>query len=101
MVNKDQTTGIIERIIYAAVLALAMKLVQHGYIDSDMATYIATGAVAAFGSVYAWWINRPQAIAQAAANIPGTTVVTTPEIAAATPNNANIVSNTATKVEQK
>lgn len=99
--TKDQTTGVIERLAYGAILALMMKLVQKGYIDADMAAYIAGGVVAAAGAVYAWWINRPKAIAVAAASIPGTTVVTTPELAAATPDQTNIVSSTDVKVQQK
>lgn len=61
----------------------------------DQATWLAIlmavgGAIAV---VYNAIINRNIGVAKAAAAIPGTTVVTTPEIAAATPAQANIVSH--------
>lgn len=67
--NSEQQKGIAERLIYAATMALLTKLVQKGYIDGDMAAYIAGGAVAAAGSVWAWWINRPQSLANAAEKV--------------------------------
>lgn len=98
--NKDQTSGIVERLIYAAAMAVLTKLVAKGYIDQDMAAYAAGGAVAAVGSVWAWWINRPKALAQSAAALPGTTVVTSSDIANSTPE-TNIVSNATMKVTSK
>lgn len=64
--NKDQTTGVAERVLYAIILAGAMKLVERGWIDTDMAIYIACGGVTAIGSAWAWWINRPSALLSAA-----------------------------------
>lgn len=61
-VNKDQASGIFERLIYSGVLFVAMQAVARGWITADMAPYIATGAVAAAGSAYAWWHNRPVAV---------------------------------------
>ena len=106
--SKDQVTGIIERVIYGAMMLLLGKLVARGTIDGDMAAYIAGGAVTAFGSAYAWWINRPKALVQAVANIPNpaapngkTVIITTPELAAATPDQGNIVSSDTTKAVNK
>lgn len=100
MPSKDMTNGVIERLAYGFILALMMKLVQRGYIDADMAAYIAGGAVAAAGSVWAWWINRPKAILIAAANVPDPTsptgktqIITSPELARDTPDQSNIVSS--------
>lgn len=90
--SKDQTTGVAERVLYGVILGFMMSLVRKGYIEADMAPYIATGVVGLVGGAWAWWINRPKAIAQSAAAIPGTTVVTTPELAMNTPE-SNIVSN--------
>ncbi len=45
--TKDQGYGIIERLLYGAILWVAMKFVAKGYIDSEMAAYIAAGGVAA------------------------------------------------------
>lgn len=67
MINKDQGTGIAERILYGAILAIAMRLVDKGIISADMATYIAAGGVSLAGAAWAWWINRPTALLNAAA----------------------------------
>ncbi len=99
--QKDQITGIIERVIYALAMAVLTKLVAKGYIDQDMAAYMAGGAVTLFGGAWAWWINRPKALLQSAAAVPGTTVVTTPALAAATPNESNILSNQTVEVKNK
>lgn len=107
VMTKDQGTSILERMIYGVALALAMKFVAWGWLDADMAPYIAAGIVAAVGSAYAWWINRPVSIVQAASNLVDpntgkkTQVVTSPELAAATPGNPNIVSQADNKVVSK
>lgn len=81
--NKDQTTGVAERVLYAMILAVAMKLVERGWIDADMATYIASGGVMAIGGAYAWWINRPSALlSSAGAQLPknaALVITTTPQ----------------------
>ncbi len=69
MINSEQQKGILERLVYAAAMALLTKLVQKGYIDGDMAAYIAGGAVAAVGGVWAWWVNRPQSLNEAAKKV--------------------------------
>ena len=60
-------------------------------VPSEFARVIAVRPVVSVW--YAWWVNRPKAILQSAAAVPGTTVVTVPEIAHATPE-TNIVSAT-------
>lgn len=69
MLNSEQQKGIAERLVYAAAMALLTKLVAKGYIDQDMAAYVAGGAVAAVGGLWAWWINRPKALADAAKKV--------------------------------
>lgn len=95
--NKDQSNGIFERLIYAVAMAVLMKLVAKGYIDEDMAAYVAGGVVAAAGSAWAWWINRPQALITSAANLPEVKNVTldstqagTAALNAATPSNVKV-----------
>lgn len=90
----DQIKGIIERIVLVGLTWAATR----GYITSADVATISAAVLAVIGAAYAWWINRPKAIAQAAANIPNTTVVTTPALAAATPETSNIVSNTEVQV---
>lgn len=60
--NKDQGKGIVERLLYGAILFVAMKFVAWGYIDAEMAAYIAAGGVAAAGAGWAWWNNRPSSL---------------------------------------
>jgi hypothetical protein len=87
MPTTDQVKGITERL----VAILLVWLVAKGHIGKDEALEygpIAIGLVSAF---YAWWINRPKAIVQSAAAIPGTTVITTPKLASDTPEQ-NILS---------
>lgn len=98
--TKDQTTGILERIVYAVAMAVLTKLVAKGYIDQDMAAYLAAGVVTFVGGAWAWWINRPKALAIAAANT-GATVITSEAIAQSTPNHPNILSNTEVEAVQK
>lgn len=98
--TNDQGTGVIERVIYGVILGVLMKMVAAGWLTADMAPYLAAAAVSAMGGAYALWINRPKAIVQSAAALPATTVVTTPDLAAATPEN-NIVSNVEQKVVSK
>ena len=93
----DQIRGPTERVVYIALGWFVAK----GFITSaEVANYatLALGVIAAF---YGWWQNRPKAVAQSAAALPGTIVVTTADIARNTPNESNIVSNTESKVVPK
>lgn len=65
--GSDQTSGIAERVLYGLILGFMMKLVEKGWITSDMAPYYATGVVAFAGGAYAWWINRPGKLLDAGA----------------------------------
>lgn len=98
--STDMTMGVTERLAYGVILGLMMKLVAAGWLDADMAPYIAGGIVAAIGSAWAWWINRPANILRSAAQVPDpnsptglTRIVASPELAAATPEAGNIVSS--------
>lgn len=93
----DQISGPADRVILMALTWAVSK----GYITTaDVAPF--AGALLAFaGAAYGWWVNRPKAIVQSAAALPGTTVITTPDLAAATPKQDNIVSNTEQKVTPK
>jgi hypothetical protein len=100
--NGSQATGMVERLIYGAALAAAMRLAQKGYITADEAPWIAGGVVGAVGSAFAWWRNRPVALALAAASIsPDTKIVTSPAVAEATPQAPNIVSSNEVTVKDK
>ncbi len=92
LVTKDQGSGIFERVLYGVAMALCMKFVSWGWLDADSAPYFAAGAVAAVGSAWAFYVNRPKSLQQAATNT-GAVVITTKELADSSPNNPNIVSN--------
>lgn len=87
MPTTDQVKGITDRL----VAVLLTWLVAKGYIGRDDALEYGPIAIALAMAFYAWWVNRPKAIVQSAAAIPGTTVVTTPELASGTPEQ-NILS---------
>lgn len=91
--NKDQTTGVAERVLYAIILAGAMKLVERGWITADMAIYLAAGGVTAIGGAYAWWINRPSALlSSAGAQLPKNSalvITTTPQASSAEKDEAH------------
>lgn len=99
----DQVKGIVERLLSLGLASVFSYAVLKGWITKEDA--IKYGAdllpllVMAAASLYAWKINRPKEIAQSAAALPGTVVVTTPAIARATPNEPNIVSNREVSVE--
>lgn len=95
--TNDQLKALAER----AITVLATWAVTKGYVTPAQVTEYAPLVVALAATVYAWWVNRPKAIVQAAANIPGTTIVTTKELSDATPTIDNITSNTETKVVNK
>jgi len=64
--NKSQVSGISERLVYGVAVAIAGLGVKWGWYDNEMAAYVAGGLVAAAGGIWAWWINRPQALMKAA-----------------------------------
>lgn len=92
----DQIRGPLERIILVALGWLAAK----GYISPAEVAGYATLVIGILAAAYGWWQNRPKAIAQSAAALPGTTVITAPAIAAATPE-GNILSNANVEVVKK
>lgn len=96
MPNWTQISGVLDRVVLIGLTWLASK----GFITSaDVANY-ATLILAIAGAGYAFWINRQTNLVNQASNVPGTTVVTTPAIAAALPQN-NVVSNEDKKVVTK
>lgn len=95
--TKDQVLGVADRLLIALTSWLAAK----GYITQGQVADIISLGVAAVAVGYGFYINRPVSIAKSAAALPGTLVVTTPEIAAATPNQENIRSSTETEVKVK
>lgn len=92
----DQISGLLDRV----VLVVLTYAVSKGYITSADVGPIAAAILALGGAIWGWWVNRPKAIVQSAAALPGTTVVTTPGLAASTPQQ-NIVSSATSQVVNK
>lgn len=88
----DQIRGPVERVVYIGL----GWLVARGFITSAEVANYATLALAVAAAFYGWWQNRPKAVLQSAAAVAGTVVITTPELAKATPNEANIISTKST-----
>lgn len=95
--NKDQASATIDRVITVFVTWLFTYLTTKGIITSSQAAEFMPLALTLLFGIYGWWISKPSNIILAASNIPGTTVVTTPELAQATPTAQNVISNTEAK----
>ena len=95
--NWSQISGVIERVITAAV----MYAVGKGWVTSADAANLVALVIGVLAAFYAYFVNRNTNLAKQAASIPGTTVVTTPDIAAATPQLDNVVSKAEVKVVAK
>lgn len=124
MISSNTFQGIVERLAYAALFALFGKIAAMGYMDQADAAYFAAAIVAAGGSAWATYINRPSQLAKAVANvdpaniksadvatqanlakaaaaIPNTTVVSSAAVSKATPEAPNIVSANEVSVVSK
>lgn len=84
----DQMKGVVERLVGLGLL----WAVARGLIDQQAAIDYGPYVVALISAIYAAWHNRPKSLVQRAAAVPGTAVVTTPELANSTPE-MNIVSS--------
>ena len=105
--GQDQIKGMLDRAATVlATMALAW-MVKKGFIGEADSAQLLPALVILPAIAYGWWNNRPKALLQSAANVTDpatgkpTVIVTSPEMAAATPEQTNIISNTAVKVVQK
>ena len=103
----DQVKGMLDRAMTVLVTMFLGWLVKRGYIgESDSATLL-PAIVLLPALAWGWWNNRDKALIQSAGNVidpktnKPTIIVTSPEMAAATPGQNNIVSNTDVKVVNK
>lgn len=72
-------------------------IVARGWINAETLASIIGAILTVGGAIWAYYNKTPTAIVASAANLPGTVVVTTPELAEAVPN-ADAVSSTAVRV---
>lgn len=98
--TKDQVQGAGDRAFLVLVTWFLTYASNKGWIGTSDVAPLATALITIGGVVWGWYVNRPKAIVQSAAALPGTTVVTTPDLAKTTPEN-NIVSNAEMKVASK
>lgn len=97
-----QVSGILDRVLIALFTWFAAK----GYISSGEVANYAALLLGLLGALWGWYVNTPKAILQAAAEVPGaggkqTLIVTSPELASATPGQNNILSSADAKVVNK
>jgi hypothetical protein len=91
--TNDQVKGMLDRGLAVIVTMFLGWCVRKGYLGEGDAATLAPAIVLLPSLAWGWWNNRPKALVQSAAALPGTVVVTTPDLAKATPNESNIISN--------
>lgn len=95
--QKDQVSGVLDRTIAVLATMILGWMVKRGWIgESDVATLL-PAVVLLPAILWGWWVNRDKALVKSAANVPGTVVVTNPELASSIPS-PNVVSNDSAKV---
>lgn len=92
VLTTDQISGTADRAGLVIVTWLLTVASQRGWISQGDAITLAPAILVVIGIAWGWWVNRPKAILEAATNT-GATVITTPEMAKATPGNEKIVSS--------
>lgn len=68
--NKDQASGAGDRALTVAVTWLITYMTTKGFITPSQAADFLPLVLGIVVAVYGWWVNRPKAVLQAAANIP-------------------------------
>lgn len=101
--QSDQIKGMIDRAIAVLATMLLGWMVKKGWLGESDAATLMPALVLLPALAWGWWNNRNVALLQSAANVVGadgkkTVIVTSPELAIATPEQNNIVSNTDAKV---
>ena len=94
MLQQDQLKGMLDRVGLVLATWFLAYMVRKGWIGAEDSAVLLPGLILIPALIWGWWNNRNKALVHSAANVPGTVVVTSPELAAATPDQNNIVSNT-------
>lgn len=84
--NKDQGSGIIERIVYGTLTFLVLRYGAKFGLTPDDAAWLGGGAIALGGGVWAWWHNRPVSVLNRASEV----IPTGAKLVIATPVDATI-----------
>lgn len=105
--QSDQLKGMADRAIAVLATMFLNWMVTKGWLGQSDAATLLPALVLLPALAWGYWNNRDKALIQSAANVvdPNTgkkvVIVTSPELAAATPDQNNIVSSTDVKVTQK
>jgi len=99
--QQDQVKGMLDRAIAVLATMFLNWMVTKGWLGQSDAATLLPALVLLPALAWGYWNNRDKALVQSAANVPGTIVVTQPALAAATPDQNNIVSNTNVEVKTK
>lgn len=100
--SAEQVGGLVRAILTTVAGALGMYVVTRGWLSQEIVTQISGWAIpAVVGLIVSWWSAKTKTqanIVTIASNIPGTTVVTTPALAASTPDAPKVMSSLDAKV---
>lgn len=105
--GQDQIKGMVDRTILVLATWLLSKAVSAGWLSQADSAQLLPALIVLPALAWGWWNNRDKALIQSAGNVvdPKTNkpviIVASPEMAAATPAQSNIVSNTEVKVVDK
>lgn len=66
--DKNQSSGIVERVIYGGLMFAVLQLGTHFGLKTEDAAYIAAGGVTLCFGAWAWWHNRPVGVLNRAAD---------------------------------
>jgi hypothetical protein len=99
--QQDQLKGMLDRVGLVLATWFLAWMVRKGWIGTEDSAVLLPGLILLPALAWGYWNNRNKALVQSAANVPGTVVVTSPELAAATPDQNNIVSNTNVEVKTR
>ena len=103
--GQDQIKGMLDRAIAVLATMFLGWCVNKGYIGQGDSATLLPALILLPSLAWGWWNNRPKALLQSAATVVGadgkpTVIITSPELAAATPENT-IVSSATTKAVTK
>lgn len=100
-----QAVSMLDRAISGGITWLVVDILHRlqtaGYISAGDVSQLSPILILLLLAGWGYYAARPKAIVQAAASLPGTTVITTKTLSEATPKQDNIVSNLETKVVNK
>lgn len=87
----DPIKGALDRVLGIVLTWALTWAATKGYIAQTQVAELLPAILVLIWAGYGVWVNRPKAIVQAAAAVPGTVVLTTHALSEATPNQENII----------